>query len=180
MAWGGGTFGETGLGAERDVAVPTRVELDGAVAVAAGPTSSAALTADGRVLTWGCGRDGRLGHGSSGANQGTPRVVEGLREPVTDVRLGEYFGLARALDGGVVSWGRRALGRASDGPPVGRVEGLVDAVAIACGREHALAATREGAVVSWGVGTSYALGHFNKGDVERPRAIAVLSGASRR
>jgi len=33
--------------------------------VAAGSNQTAAVTDDGKLYTWGCGRDGRLGHGGS-------------------------------------------------------------------------------------------------------------------
>lgn len=37
------------------------------------------MSDEGRVLTWGHGRQGQLGHGTS-QNCETPKVVEGLRE----------------------------------------------------------------------------------------------------
>ena len=45
------------------------------VGVAAGALHSIALAADGRVFTFGRGRDGQLGHGDE-EDQLTPRVVE--------------------------------------------------------------------------------------------------------
>jgi alpha-tubulin suppressor-like RCC1 family protein len=191
LAWGAGGFGQTGLGAERDVATPTPLDVGrdlrerAAAVVSSGPaTSSGLLTEDGRAYTWGCGRDGRLGHGVAGVtNQDAPRLVEGLPEPVSQLALGEYFGLAvGAGSGRVYSWGRRATGRHAGvkaPPAVAPVEGLhgVRVVAVAAGREHAVAVDAEGGVWSWGVGSSYALGHGDKADVPTPRRVAAMEGA---
>jgi len=180
-AWGSGLFGETGLGHEKDVARPTRVaalgDLDVAALASSGTAaSSAALTADGAVYTWGCGRDGRLGHGAAGvANSDSPRRVEGL-QPSRAVALGEVFGVAISRDGALYSWGRRALGRGDTAAAVGRVEGLSDVVGAACGREHAIAITAAGVAYSWGVGMSYALGHGDKATAAAPRVVEGLRG----
>ena len=47
------------------------------VAVSAGGDHSLAITADGAVWGWGCGREGRLGHGEDLSNQLLPKKVVG-------------------------------------------------------------------------------------------------------
>ena len=44
------------------------------VFVAAGEFHTVAVTAGGRLYTWGCGEDGRLGHGATG-NRLVPMLV---------------------------------------------------------------------------------------------------------
>ncbi|GFR49162.1 hypothetical protein Agub_g11183, partial [Astrephomene gubernaculifera] len=83
LAAGQGSFGALGLGEGRlenrstPVPVPLLLPL-GIVQVAAGENHSAALAADGRVLTWGRGKYGQLGHGEWG-NRGSPALVAALR-----------------------------------------------------------------------------------------------------
>ena len=48
------------------------------VQVAAGSAHSAAVTADGAVYTFGCGKHGKLGHSSSSTAEWLPRPVEGI------------------------------------------------------------------------------------------------------
>ena len=48
--------------------------------VAAGASHTAAVTADGRLFTFGDGRRGRLDHGEGTGNELVPREVAGLRE----------------------------------------------------------------------------------------------------
>lgn len=152
-----------------------------AVASSGAAVSTAALSDEGHVFTWGCGRDGRLGHGVAAiTNAATPREVP-LPEPATAIAMGEYFGLAIGASGAVYSWGRRALGRKDVAAvPVGRVDaagGLRTAVAIAAGREHAVAVDEAGGAWTWGVGTSYALGHGDKAEATSPRRVTALQGA---
>ena len=185
-AWGSASFGETGHGMEATaVGVPTRVDVlrgHGVVAVSApasGP-SSAALTADGRVYTWGCGRDARLCGVDAGVqNQLAPRAVEGLPagDRVVQVALGEYMGVVRTASGGVYGWGRGAAGH--DGGKtgaVGAVAGLSGqgVSAVAAGREHCLAVDGRGRVWAWGVNTSYAPMTGVKEEVKVPRLVGGL------
>lgn len=64
----------------------------------AGKLTSAAITADGDVLTWGCGKAGKLGHGS-GVTVPHPSLVHALwgRASIASVAMGEHHMLL--LDG---------------------------------------------------------------------------------
>ncbi|KAG2493890.1 hypothetical protein HYH03_007827 [Edaphochlamys debaryana] len=83
FAVGQGSFGALGLGPtaldNRSVPVPIPPLMPlGVLQVAAGETHSAALTADGRLFTWGRGKYGQLGHGDW-ANRPGPHAVAALR-----------------------------------------------------------------------------------------------------
>jgi alpha-tubulin suppressor-like RCC1 family protein len=184
-SWGSSAFGELGHGREADEPVPRHIDaLRGldvvSVASSGSAVSAAALTRDGRVLTMGCGRDNRLGHGDSklDANQDTPRPVDELPEPAVSVAMGGYHGAAVAASGRVYTWGRRALGHANArrGLP-NLVEGLqgVHVVQVACGREHTVAVDTAGAAWVWGVGAQYATGTGAKADLARPVALPAAA-----
>jgi alpha-tubulin suppressor-like RCC1 family protein len=83
----------------------------GVVAIDAGDDHSVALAADGRVWTWGCGKDGALGHDTMDS-QTTPKLVEALRcSPVVSVAAGGAHTVALSTKGRVYSWGCNCSGQ---------------------------------------------------------------------
>jgi len=188
-SWGSTTFGETGHGHELIGGVGLPAPIDALRAsgkrvrtlVSSGTSCmSAALTEEGDVFSWGCGQNGRLGHGDSNANQPAPRHIEGLPDNVAQVAVGEFHGLALTATGQVYSWGTRGIGH--DNKPKGKpalVPGLagVRIVHITAGREHSVAVDDRGAAYAWGAGSSYALGHGDKAEQKRPLQIMALAGA---
>ena len=78
-SWGFNRYGQLGVGSENNANLPTEVDgLDdmGVVFISCGSEQTAALTADGKVYTFGRGQDARLGHGeTSGSNETYPRLV---------------------------------------------------------------------------------------------------------
>ena len=79
-SFGDGAYGRLGHGVRSNEMVPRWIKgLDGArvVAVAAGRMHSMALTADGKVYTWGYGFLGQLGHNGRG-NRFVPTEVATL------------------------------------------------------------------------------------------------------
>ena len=108
--------------------------------IAAGPSHSLAVTADGSVLAWGQN------------NYRQCQVPAGL-ENVVSVAAGYYHNLALRLDGKVFAWGAR--GSNFDDKNRGQTDvpqDLTDAVAIAAGPEYSMALHADGTVVSWGNG----------------------------
>jgi len=78
-SWGAGSFGMLGHGDQRTQLLPKKVEAfagQRVVAVSAGSTHSLAIAADGAVVAWGKGDDGRLGHGEDRSNQLLPKKIE--------------------------------------------------------------------------------------------------------
>ena len=124
-AWGLESSGQLGLGSSRTKA-PTPQKVDalsgrGITQLSCGLYHTAALTADGEVLTCGFGGSffngaGALGHGDR-AQLEEPKVVaafgpsstSGLR--AASVSSGGYHSIALDVDGGVWSWGRGEWGR---------------------------------------------------------------------
>lgn len=95
----------------------------GVIQVACGGNHSAALLVDGRLLTWGHGRHGQLGHGDM-ENRSTPAVVRallGVRGQ--QVSCGDDHTALLAADGSLWTFGRCA-GAAGGFLLVGRVKGI--------------------------------------------------------
>ena len=69
--------------------------------------STAVVTSSGEVYTFGCGKDGRLGHGAGmdAPNQDVPRAVAGLTH-VASVAVGEYHMAALTTDGTLFTFGK--------------------------------------------------------------------------
>ncbi len=117
---GYGQLGQLGHPGEVDHVVPKKVALLSKAKVTmlvSGPAakSSAAVGADGKVYTFGCGRDGRLGHGSGldAVNQDVPKAVAGIKVRLPEPRRARCSSLRCA--------GGRALcvGLFATRPPVG-------------------------------------------------------------
>lgn len=81
------------------------------ISVACGHLHSCALTEGGRLWTWGCGLDGRLGHGNE-LDQTSPKLCEALLDvQVRMVAAGGAHTVAVASPSRVFSWGLGRNGR---------------------------------------------------------------------
>src|SRR5215471_6372059 len=135
---------------------PSRVpNVLGAVAVAAGSYHSLVLKWDGTVLAWGENSKGQIGVGDT-AVKGTPVVVTNL-SGVVAIDGGQDFSMAVLQNGTIKSWGNNpagVLGIGSAGinkstTPT-NILTLTNAVAVACGYQHALSLDSNGSVWGWG------------------------------
>ena len=174
-------------------------------AVAAGRHHSMVLTDDGKVLTFGHGYDGKLGHGygvEHQKNQFVPMVIEELDGMVVvAIAAGDSHSLVLTDGGDVLSFGTRWTGLLGhvdgDRRPVGYphlhrpevIQALsgVRVVAIAAGSIHSMVLTDEGKVLSFGIGGERScdgrLGHgyvdMGPHEVEHqywPKVIKALCG----
>ncbi|KAI5066009.1 hypothetical protein GOP47_0018633 [Adiantum capillus-veneris] len=107
--WGGNANYELGRGDNRSRCKPSIIpEIEGmhVVQIACGGYHSAILTAEGRVLTWGRGGDGQLGHGSWD-NGRTPKVVEALAHlRVAYIACGSFSTAVITETGELYCWGK--------------------------------------------------------------------------
>ena len=160
------------------------------VQLSCGTAHSACVTHDGKVLTWGEGKDMRLGYES--AQEEGPRMVEGLEgENITSVTCGERFTAALTDTGRVFTWGHagggllggaNALGRevssASDGAMPGVISVLedegVEIIEISAGKTHMIALDSDGMVWSWGKGEYGRLGNGGSNDQLLPTPVELL------
>ncbi|MFD9010394.1 RCC1-like domain-containing protein [Streptomyces sp. NPDC059552] len=144
--------------------------------------------ADGAVvLSWGAGRTGQLGNGTT-SDSLSPTAVTGLNaEAVTKLSAGGVsvengFALALLKDGTVRAWGDNVAGQIGNGTLIDQtvpvmVASLTGIKDIAAGGTHALALTEGGRVFSWGDNAYGQLGHGTSGgERSKPAEISGLTG----
>jgi len=127
--------------------------------------SSAALTEDGSVYTWGYGYNGQLGLGDGRDEAMTPELVtfpgKPADDPVLEIALGGEHVLARTESGELWVWGANGSGQLGIGTtvdlwvpaPLGMSDYLPTdetITAVAGGARHSLALTDAGRVFGWG------------------------------
>ncbi|CAB9510580.1 Ultraviolet-B receptor UVR8 [Seminavis robusta] len=200
-SWGVGKRGQCGHGKREDEQEP-RLIVGGIgygiriVQVAAGGglvrvAHSLLLTSNGKVLSFGTGQYGALGHGYSAAKQLPdilrPTYIEALsHKQCICVAAGELHSAAVTVDGDVYTWGDGFCGQLGLGdkrPAVApkHVEqgGLEDecVLSVSCGSRHTLAVTEDGEIWSWGLGHFGALGRsFTPFEYDADAAVVALGG----
>uniref|UniRef100_A0A0E0F6F6 RCC1-like domain-containing protein n=1 Tax=Oryza meridionalis TaxID=40149 RepID=A0A0E0F6F6_9ORYZ len=113
-------FGQLGIGSSVTHSLEP-IEVSGfdekVVEVSAGNHHSCAVTADGKLFTWGRNSSGQLGLGKrAGKVVSTPRKVDCLADArVKMVALGSEHSIATTEEGEVLSWGAAGAGRLGHG-----------------------------------------------------------------
>ncbi|CAK1599489.1 unnamed protein product [Parnassius mnemosyne] len=188
-ACGEGTNGRLGLGHSNNVSTPRANPylahtLVRRVAVHSGGKHALALTADGKVYSWGEGEDGKLGHGNRLTLE-APRLIETLAgERVVGVACGSAHSACVSARGHLYTWGLGEYGRLGHGDDVTQLAPkMVEALAgfrviqVACGSRDAqtLALTACGKVFSWGDGDFGKLGRGGSDGCAVPMNIERLN-----
>jgi len=151
-AWGCGDSGRTGTGGIENVLVPVslpafnQIEI---IEVSAGPDHVAAVSATGKLFTWGYGSNGRLGHGDE-ADVPIPTEVATLSdEKIIHVSCGGHHTAAVTDNGLLYTWGWNHYGQLGHGsvslndctPTPLMVEALKSNIVlqVSCGEQHTIA-----------------------------------------
>ena len=162
--------------------------------IALGRSHSCAVTALGRVVCWGMGLSGQLGHDSVVTGSTPVTVVKsgGETDPLEDIvqiSLGDSHTCARTSGEEVRCWGKGGEGQlGNDGAddkdhPVevveadGSADPLSKIVQISSGGDYTCALSFGGSVVCWGRGEDGRLG--NGGTDDKDAAVAVVDGSDR-
>ena len=189
--WGHGGDGQLGHDNTEDLCAPRLVEPglfggEKVVFVAAGGLHTLAITAGGRLYTWGLGAFGQLGHGDH-ANRLVPTLVGGGAfggSAVLMAACGLFHSLLVTRDGAL--W---ASGNGADGQlgldkcrhtmllHFERVLGVPPIVAVAAGDSNSAAVSVNGSLYTWGNGAAGRLGH---GDVLRHVVPTEVTSAGAR
>ncbi|RWS12697.1 E3 ubiquitin-protein ligase HERC2-like protein [Dinothrombium tinctorium] len=187
---GEGANGRLGLGHLNNVSQPKLVQslcdyVIKKVAVHPGGRHSLALTADGKVFSWGEGEDGKLGHGNK-ATCIHPKLIDGFKNKrIREVACGSSHSAAITTNGELFTWGLGEYGRLGHGDNITQLlpkqvkafEGR-KVVQVACGSRDAqtLALTEDYCVWSWGDGDFGKLGRGGSEGCLVPQMIDGLKG----
>jgi alpha-tubulin suppressor-like RCC1 family protein len=179
FTWGSGNLGKLGHGDEEDQWSPRQVEpawfaLEGqgdqVVFVAAGDDHTVAVTAGGRLYTWGDGEEGQLGHGDTGRRL-VPTLVPAFGGSSVVMAACSTHTLVVTQDGGLWACGDNRNGQLGldderNRLVFERVGGATGAalhgarvLAAAAGGQHSVAVTEDGALWTWGEAIRGMLGH---------------------
>src|SRR5579859_2696753 len=188
LAWGENQYGQLGNGTAVASDVPVRVSLPRGtrvVAVRASYNYSIALTAAGKVLTWGYNGSGQLGNGFHTASEIPVRVRLPKNTTVKAIATGGFDGLALTSAGRVLAWGDNRYGqlgtgtrRSTDVPVQVKLPAGTRVVALGGGSQHTLALTSKGRVLAWGQNQYGQLGNGTKRNSDVPVAVRLPAGVS--
>jgi alpha-tubulin suppressor-like RCC1 family protein len=187
LTFGAGEDGQLGRGQKEDNGVPRVITLQGmkVIAVAAGMSHSMVITDLGKLLTFGSGEFGRLGHGDE-ETQLVPRVVSALSGLfVINIAAAWSRSMAVAESGEIFTWGSGLHGQLGHGDEeqqlvpkqVQALQGVAIAVAASC-EDHSMAAAADGTLYTWGGGDFGNLGHGDEETQLVPKAVkGILAGS---
>lgn len=181
-AWGGNEHSQLGTGDTRTHRSQPRLlsALSAATAIAAGDNHSVALLSDGKVVTWGDGDCGQLGHGDW-LGQPFPVAILGL-DQVRAIAAGQSHTVVLKQDGTVWAWGCNDHGQLGDGsaedrntPTQVQLPPGLEITAVSAGAGHTLALTRDGTVLAWGDNSMGQLGNGSNLDSQLPLEASALT-----
>lgn len=163
--WGKSAQGQLGFKADDPVVAEPQllVQLPPVQKVAAGRNFSLALTTNGRVLSWGAGDFGQLGHGQTVGRYVFEPTEVSLPSPVVDIAAGEFHAVCADADGRVWSWGMGSDGQIGSGAKllhntspvlVSEQTALANekVIQVSAGGGHSGAVTTQGKIFLWGRG----------------------------
>jgi alpha-tubulin suppressor-like RCC1 family protein len=168
LSFGNGSSGQTGLGTEDDIFVPTPIDmthLDGKTItqLAAGQSHSLLLADDGTVFSFGSNHGGLTGQGTDDFNTLFPDPIDTTNiedKTIIQIAAGIQHSLLLADDGTVFSFGVSRNGRTGLGTSTGDtfIATQIDTthitdtkiVQVAAGQAHSLLLGEDGTVFSFG------------------------------
>lgn len=188
VVWGSSEHGQLGIGslpAEDRVSPPRVIEgLRGVHVrhVVCGGHYSCAVSEGGEVYTWGCGKDGQLGHGDT-KDIYTPKALRTLQSKlIRNISCAEHHAAAASESGVLYTWGKGQNGRLGHGSSENElfpkpVDALVGnhVIQVSCGDFHTACVTLNPShVYTWGLGLSGRLGHGDETDCLVPALVEAL------
>ncbi|EFA86701.1 hypothetical protein PPL_00504 [Heterostelium album PN500] len=205
--WGWTNDGQLGsISNEKDKPVPLPKEISmeqpefsgNIVGIYAGSDYSMSLTRDGRLISWGSGEFGQLGHGDC-QHSNTPTAINGF-EAIRFVSCGFSHTMIIDSKGDLYTFGWNGSGQLGLGDKSNRsVPTLVDPMLfcgeklkmVAAGRAHSVALTESGRLFTWGSGSKGKLGNgdtsnellvptqlydIDENQIETPKVVNIATG----
>jgi len=112
--WGSGRNGQLGNNSWVGSLIPIRIESLAAVnvtQVVCGAIHTMVLTGDGNIYSWGCGKEGQLGHGDK-VSLRVPQCIEPFcDDQLTSISAGQAYSAALTEAGQVYTWGSNTEGQ---------------------------------------------------------------------
>jgi alpha-tubulin suppressor-like RCC1 family protein len=184
--WGRYLYGQLGSDArKKDYSLPKLVDAlkdQFVVSVACGDNHTLVLTKEGKVYSFGAGRDYGTGFGNKN-NQFTPTVLEFDSDvKISQIAAGNGFSLFLDSNGKLYSCGNSEYGKLGHGrgdlfemtPRVVRSLQGVKIVSISAGEYHAAALSEDGLVYTWGLGKDGQNGNAATTNSDVPRIVSGL------
>ncbi len=155
--WGNNSDGQLGIVTDEFITVygdkngisshPTKIMEDVACA-SLGYNTSAAITNDGSLYTWGCGRYGQLGNGD---DQNSLKPIK-IMDNAVSVAMGYENGAAITEDNSLYVWGYNlfGLGNGDSGPIYSPVKIMDNVKKVALGSDNGAIITNDDVLYIWG------------------------------
>ncbi|XVF56853.1 hypothetical protein PTKIN_Ptkin06aG0153600 [Pterospermum kingtungense] len=194
FSWGSGVNYQLGTGNAHIQKLPCKLDsFHGSIIklVSAAKFHSVAVTADGKVYTWGFGRGGRLGHPDFDIHSGQAAVIiprqvtSGLgARRVKAIAAAKHHTIIATEGGEVFTWGSNREGQlgytsVDTQPTPRRVSSLRSRiVAVAAANKHTAVVSESGEVFTWGCNREGQLGYgtSNSASNYTPRIVEYLKG----
>jgi alpha-tubulin suppressor-like RCC1 family protein len=194
-AWGANSEGQLGLKSFTRQLQPTLVPLPAEAAgtrwaqVAAGTSHTLALTADGRLYSWGHNVFGQLGDGTifTRPQAAAAVVLPAGAGAITRIVAGNAHSLALTADGKLFGWGLNTEGQLGDGSTMQHPRPVAVALPrrstatgwaqVAAGASHTLALTTDGQLYGWGCNKAGQLARLNGTSFSQAVAIGLPAKA---
>jgi len=170
--WGYNYQGQIGDGTTVDKHVPTEITNQFNLAIgetitsiSLGYSSSAAITSEGRLFTWGDNYFGQLGNGTT-VDKHVPTEITNqfnlaIGETITTLSMSNHHSSTLTSEGRVFMWGYNSYGQLGDGTTVSKyipteitdqfnfaIGEIISSISL--GSSHSLAITSEGRLFTWG------------------------------
>ncbi|XP_005094677.1 ultraviolet-B receptor UVR8 [Aplysia californica] len=178
--WGLGSNGQLGTGNLETKHTPQNIKPPGKVKqVDCGALFTVVLTEDGAVYSTGCGKFGRLGHGSSEKDSNILGPVV-LSVKCSQVSCGSWHVGVVTTEGALFLWGYqkafvKVLKPENMGlPNLFALPHKAKVAGVSCGHNYTYAWTVEGQLYSWGRGQNGVLGLGSDDDQRLPQHVETL------
>lgn len=190
-SWGSGKYGCLGNSKNENSYTPQRIVKDfdkndfkEIIDISAGMYFSLALENDGRVYSWGCGNNGRLGHGEENS-VGHPKIINYFNSneiKVSQISAGDTHACAISTSKEIFSWGNANFGKLGHGsfddvkiPLMIEFFKNIKMEFVTCGSYNTVCITTDSRVYAWGKNSHGMLGipYFAEQNILTPTEVIL-------